>query len=72
MFFKFTACFTECFLFPCWFNPLVYSHAKRKLNKIEHTYNTLLGMISDVRLGKATFLLVNRTLCKVLLGMKNQ
>ena len=27
MFFKFTACFTECLLFLCRFNLLVYSHA---------------------------------------------
>ena len=59
----FRACFTECLLF--WVDLILYlfiSHVSWKLNKIEHTYNTFLGMISDVNLRSATFLQDNSTL----------
>ena len=41
---------------------LFISHVQRKLDIIEQTQNMHLGMISDVNLRKATFLLDNRTL----------
>ena len=59
----FTACFTECLLF--FVNLIRYlfiSHDSWKLNIIEHTKNTILGMTSDVNLRSATFLLDNGTL----------
>ena len=61
-FYKFTASFTECLLFLCRFNLLfVCFICNKQINIIEHTYNALLVMVSDVKLRKATFLLDNRT-----------
>ena len=73
--------YTECFLSLqhilqnacCFYAGLILlfiSHAYRKLNIIEH--NTLLGMISDLRLPKATFFLIVERFFKVLLGMISQ
>ena len=61
--YTFTACLTECLLFLCWSNPLIIYFKCHQT--IEHTMKTLLGilgMISDVKLRKATFLLENRML----------